>query len=370
MVSDHAAPPALQVVQAGRELREALGDPERAAQAADRLAGTAESSIARLDQVGAERAIGIALVGEDAEELLAATLSQLGVAGTMFAASEAVGEHGPAEPGALDEPLRRLDATVALLTQPETPAVQGIGAPPASANVADAVAALQRQLGRTIDEIIARSTKVIGGSLTGIHDRGPEALRNAWDLVNQKLHLDQIGGKLAKLGLRAFRSALAMLARIVPAGWLTGIRAQVDRMIAAVDERGPGKAAVAVAIGADRLAELRLDQSGSDPAKLDRGTGDLAELATKYGKLMDLCGSIGTAIGLSVKLTAVLRLAVPQLAVIILAAHLLVIGSVIVLGRDHLDAGPDLGNAGDEQGGDDVRGLVRGARTIVAEATA
>jgi hypothetical protein len=366
MVQESAARSTLQVVQAGRDLRDALGDPEELARAADRLASTAESTIAELDR--ADAAPGIALVPEDAEDLLAATLSQLGVAGTMFAASEAVGEHGPAAPGALDDSLRRLDETVSLLARPQTPAAQGISAPTVarSGTVAEALAALERQLARTVEDIVGRSTKVIDGSLTGIHDRGPDAVRKAWDLVNSKLHLDQLGGKLASIGLRAFRSALEMLARIVPAAWLAALRERIDQLIAGVDKQGPARTVVGLAIGASAPAlPAGLDQSTLDTAKLDRGTGDLVELGAKYGKLMDLCGGIGTAVGLAAKLTVALRLAIPQLGVIILSAHVLVVGTVLVLGRDHIDAGIDSGTT-PEPG----HGLVRGVRTIVAEATA
>lgn len=363
-MAEDAARSSQLVAQAGRDLRDALGEPERERRAVDRLAEIATSNIELIDQTVAERAAaGVAAVPEDTEALLAATLSQLDVAGTMFAASEAVGEHGPARPQALAESLGRSDTTVALLTTPSIAATSV--APTASATVADALAALQRQLGRTVEDLIGRTTTVISGSLTGIHDRGPEQVRKAWDLLNQKLHLDELGGKLCRIGLRAFRAALALLARVVPAKWLTGIRANVDRLIADVDRRGAGKTAVGLALGADRLAELaKLDPSTLDIVKLDRGTGDLTELGTRYGKLMDLCGGIGTAIGVAAKLTTVLRLTIPQLGVIILSAHVLVIGSVLVLGRDHVDAGVDTGS------GDGGHGLVRGVRTIVAEATA
>lgn len=362
MVHDHAARSTLQVVQAGRDLRAALGDPDRLAEAAQRLADTAETTIARLDRVAVTSVVpGVGQVPEDAAELLAATLSQLGVAGTMFAASDAVGEQGPAEPSALDEPLRRLDATVSLLIQPLPPTPQGIVAAARSASVPEAVAALEKQLARTVDDIVARSTKVIGGSLSGIHDKGPQAVREAWDMINEKLHLDQIGGKLAKLGLRAFRAALAMLSRIVPAAWLTSVRERVDRLIASVDKGGPGKAVVGIVLGADALAEpTRLDQSTLDTERLDKATADLAELAAKYGRLMDLCGGVATAVGLASKLTVVLRLAVPQLGILIMAAHVLVVGGVVTLGRDHIDAGVDEP--------DDGRGMVHGVRSIVAAA--
>lgn len=371
MGTQDAARSTAPVVQAGRDLRDALDDPDRAAAAAKLLAGAAEASIAALDRLGELHAAGVAMVPDDTETLLAAALSQLGVAGTMFAASEAVGEHGPAEPGALDEPLRRLDATVGLLTAPRPPAA-GVVPLAASTSVAAAVASLERQLERTVDDIVARSTKVIGGSLTGIHDRGPAEVRKAWDTVNEKLHLDQFGGKLAKIGLRAFRGALTLLARIVPARWLTGIRAGVDRLIANVDEHGPAKAAVGAAIGADRLAALpRLDQSTLDTAKLDRGRDDLVELDAKYGRLMDMCAGIGTAIGVAAKLTLALRFTIPQLALLITGAHLLVVAGVLVLGRDHIDAGVDPAEqpGADDGAADEGRGLVRGVRTILAEAT-
>ena len=372
MGTDHAARSAEPVLRAGQELRAALDDPARAALAAARLAEEAEAGIVRLDRLGAATGTaGLAPVREDAETVLAATLSQLGVAGTMFAASEAVGEHGPADPGALDAQLRRVEMTMTLL---QAPAAQGIAPVAASsATVADAVAALDRQLERTVEAIVARSTKVIGGSLTGIHARGPDAVRQAWDMVNAKLHLDEFGGKLAKLGLRALRSALAMLARILPARWLAGVRAGVDRLIANVDEHGPGKAMIGTVLGADRLAPVpRADQSTLDKARLDQGTGDLVELDAKYGRLMDLCGGIGTGIGLAAKFSVVLRLSIPQLGVLIMAAHLLVVAGVLVLGRDHIDAGVagDGGQDGADGAADDNRGLVRGVRSIVAEATA
>jgi hypothetical protein len=355
MLSDTTA--TLEVARAGHDLRDALGDPAALALAADRLAAAAETSI---DRPAPPAAAGVAFVPEDAADLLAAALSRLEVAGTLFAASEAVGEHGPARPDALDEPLRRLDTTVAMLGAPE--AAPGLAATAAvrSASVPEAAAALEKQLGRTVEEIVGRSAKVIGGCLTGVHDRGPEAIRKAWDLVDEKLHLSEIGGKLASLGLRALRGALGMLAKLVPAQWLADLRERIDQLIATVDKSGPARTAVAMVLGAATPARLPADRSTLDSAKLDRGTGELAELATGYGKLMDLCGGIGTAIGLAGKVTVALRLAIPQLGVLILAAHVLVVGSVVVLGRDHIDAVAT--------GTEDRHGLVRGVRTIVAEA--
>jgi len=132
-------------------------------------------------------------------------------------------------------------------------------------------------------------------------------------------------------------------------------------------------------LGADKLAELgRIDQSTLDKARLDRGTGDLAELDAKYGRLMDLCGGIGSGIGLAAKFTVVLRLTIPQLGVLIMAAHQLVVAGVLVLGRDHIDAGVTADDAQDDKPDKDTdkdtdldgRGFVRGVRSIVAAATA
>lgn len=329
------------VLRAGRVLRDALDDPGQRALAVTRLALAGERSIGAFDGATAQafESTGVPAGGEPPEErtvdVLAAALGQLDVATTLLAASSAVGEREAPDRTALDQPLRRLGTTVEVLAGLESAPPQRFqDDSPRTSTVDNAVDALRSGVTTAFDAIVKRSSEVAAASITGIRDGGPRALADGWRWAKQNLKLDKIGGKLAKLGLRAVRGALRILYRLLPSDRLDAIQDRVERLVTTADAGSPALAMVGAALGADeaaRTADAALDDRSGDPAKLAAATSALTALAARHGKVMDLCGGIATAIGFATALTGF-----GGLPVLLLGAHLGLLGTVVVIGRQYV----------------------------------
>ncbi|GAA1965038.1 hypothetical protein [Amycolatopsis minnesotensis] len=334
------------VVRAGRALRDALDDPERRALAATRLAFAGERGIGVFDETTAQAfaSTGVpdraAPQAELTVDVLAAALGQIDVANTLLAASTAVGEQGAPNRTALDQPLRRAGRTVELLADLNTPPVHHFRAePPTSSTVDDAMHILRAKVTTTFDAIVTRSSEVVAASITGIRDGGPGALADGWRWAKQNLKLDEIGGKLAKLGLRALRGALRILYRLLPSDRLEAIQERVERLVTTAEAGSPALALLGAALGADetaRTAASALDARPADAGRLDDATSALTALGARHGKVMDLCGGIATAIGFATTLTGLAGLGAPGVHVIVLGAHLGLLGAVVVIGREYV----------------------------------
>ncbi|WP_410592761.1 hypothetical protein [Amycolatopsis sp. lyj-23] len=331
---------AASVLTAGLDFRDALGGPGLEL-ATDRLALAAEQSLSQFDETAAMAFDGLGAQPtperrqEAADEVLASALGQFQVANTLLAASIAVGEEGEAEPSALDESLQQLDRTVAVLAvaPPEDPPS------PDSATEKGAVLALCNQLSKTLEELTKRSLDVVTESITGIRDGGPKPMQDMWDWVKEKVRSDEIGGRLAKLGLRALQGAVDLLNRVVPSERLAAVRERVERLVRSAADGSPGLATLGVVLGADEAARgcrEKLDRSGLDPGKLGAATGELVELGGKHAKVMDLCAWIGTAVSLAAPVTLFVKLVIPHLHLILLGVHVLLVAAVVVIGREYV----------------------------------
>jgi len=332
------------VARAGRDLRDALGDPDRLVLASQRLVGAAELSISQFDQIAAAAYQWLGGRSTDPErepavdELLAAALSQIEVANTLLAASHAVGEQGAVASTALDQQLVQLDHAVNLLSESDVQPIQRFqgDVPVASSTVEEVVAALSRQALTTLDAMTAQSTDVLIRSVTVIHDGGPAKIKEAWNWANENLRLDQIGGKLARLGLRALHAALQLLEKVFPRARLAAIENDVEQLI---KDMTPGRTVsvmVGAALGVPAVREwVReiLGRPGLDRDRLAVGTEELVALSAQHTRRLDLWSGISTAIGAARTLTVVVRIALPHLGLIIMGANLVVVGAVLTVGR-------------------------------------
>lgn len=320
------------VLRAGKELSAAADTASRES-AADRLAKAAERSIAQFDSTVVQGFDGAVLpvpvlVTEDARDVLAAALQQLQVVNTVFAASRVLDRDDEADREVLAIQLGEFESAVSLAGAAENSSVFGF-APAPVATAAD----FRKLVAEAYAGFASRSAKTIVTSFSGIRDRGPGAVRDAWSWVNEKLELDKIGGRLVKLGLRALLGVLRLLSRLVPAARTDSVQQRVERLIDAVDRGSPTAALAGAAIGADeaaRRSDALLCKEELDADHLGTGALDLGALTAKHGRTMDLCDGVAAAIGIAAKFTT----AVPQLPMLVLGAQVLLIASVVVIGRD------------------------------------
>jgi hypothetical protein len=327
------------VALAGHDLRDALANPDRLDTAVAQLVGAGERSIALFDETAVQAFdhAGVPEAGPapSADELVTGALGQLSVANTMFAASRAVGEYGEPEPAELDRSLLALDDTVSVLREdrvrPAEPAV--------TPGTGSSGARFVEQLRATLDAVTARSAEIVVQSVVGIGSGGPDALRKAWNWATEAVHLDEIGGKLTRLGLRALHGALGVLAKVFPSARMAELRADLHRLIEESKDGAVLPSVLGTVLGVPgpvRDAERTLRATGSAGTALAAATEELVRLDARHDEQMRVWNAIGTAIGVARSVTTVVKIAVPYLGVLILGAHLLVLGAVVTIGRGYV----------------------------------
>ncbi|MEV4621265.1 hypothetical protein AB0J74_21485 [Asanoa sp. NPDC049573] len=329
------------VHQAGRDLQAAIAAGQGYAEAEERLVAAIESGLGRAETRRAA-------VPDDPEAVLATVAGQLRLSEVALAASGATRAPQP-----LDTALAGLRRTA-----PEPPH-RATPERVASHDLVEAVAALRTRLAATLDAIATGTADVVAGPLKNIAGKAPAQWKEAWEKVSKQLFLDNIGGRLVRLGLRALSAAFGALHRLVDAAWLETAR---DRLVALADragETGAGAAMLGGVIGAERArveADGLLAATGLDLGRLDGGTEALAALADRFDSVISKLAIAQAAVGGILVVQGHLGLAVPWLPLALLGAELLVGAVAVALAIDYVDTTVNVGR-------------VRGARLIIQDAT-
>ncbi|MEV4536354.1 hypothetical protein AB0J82_21445 [Asanoa sp. NPDC049518] len=343
------------VHRAGRDLQDALAAGEGHDDAAERLARSIESGLADLRRVEtgffetaspeAERTTA------DPDTLLAVVAGQLRLSEVALAAGGAVADTD------LDTALADLRHTTLTLDEPARHrAFEHVRT--VSHDLPEAVETLRDRLGKTLDAIATGTADVVAGPLKSIAGKAPAQWKEAWEKVSKQLFLDNIGGRLVRLGLRALSAALDALRRLVDATWLETAR---DRLVALADragEAGAGAALLGGVIGAERAREeaaTLLTATGLDLGRLDGGTEALEALADRFESVIGKLALAQAAVGGMFVVQGHLGLAVPWLPLALLGAELLIGAVAVVLAIDYIDTTVSVGR-------------VRGARLILQDA--
>jgi hypothetical protein len=352
---------ALAVVDAGHQLRAALPDPVEKAAAADRLAATIERSLAILT-----RAETIAFAAEDAateiaaeqpEDVLGLVAGKLRIAEVALAAGAAVDDRAPDADRGLAEALASLRVTAHALERPGDVRAFAAAAKQVSADLPSASATFQQTVTETLDSITTRASGTLTGPLRTLGKLSPEAARRAWEQAKARLPLDNLGGRLVRLGVRALASALQALNRLLKAEWLESARRKLIELSDRVADYGAVPAALGwvlgvAAVNADVAAAVA--RPGLEIDRLDAGSDALRTLAVRFGEAMDLVALAQSAVG-GIGAVKLIGLAIPHLTAVLMGAELLLGAVVVVLALDYVDSPP-------------ITGWVEGARAIIRQA--
>lgn len=305
------------------------GDVERAA---DRL----ELNARRAVDVS-ERGFGPEEAPED-DELLAVALTQLSIGSALCQAEHTFLTRNGAT--ALDSVSSSLESTADLLENLEAPPAQVLGF--------DSVDGLNQSVleagQATLDEMAASAADVAAATLNRlakpIIDRVPDDLK-------ENLGAD-LPGRLAGIALRAVRRGLELLQRLVNLELVERIRADIDNVL---DRLGKGQDRTVLAgwaIGVTSVRAGLVEPADGAGTALRR---ELDELAARFAKLCKLLRRIALVVaGLGATL-AFIHVTLPHAAAITAIGLVVVLGAVIVLGRDYT-------------GANDLPGRVRGVRLL------
>jgi hypothetical protein len=349
------------VLAAARHLQRGLGGDSR----------QRESAVARLEEAarlglngdgpGFRQGFADETADLTTEDVLADALLQLSTAGTLLAAEQAM----EGDRAALDTAVGALARVDTLLTeQAAGPAAFGFAGPEQhSEDLASAIVTLREQANGTVSEILQEAANVTGTVFEALKNKGPilAAIGTALDRLGEWVPLNEVGGRLLKLGLQVLEKAFGLLGRILPGGAaLEEIKAGVRRLVERLDDgitpselllglvlrAGDVRTGVAVTLARPSLVTTRLDEA----------TDALRHLSARFADVMGGVAATTVAVAsLSGLLLGQLG-AVAQLPVLAVTGFVLVLAVVLVLAGDHLDSFP-------------LPGRVRGVREILEGAT-
>lgn len=326
-----------------RSVREARADTETAA---DRLELQARRTIDSPVQ-------GFDAAGEPAteEDVLSEALSQIGIGLTLVSAQSALEK--PEGVAQLDASISSLESTAETIESGtgNGAGVHGFDTAPGGVLLPVPDAAIQ-----SLDEMSASAAEVA----TGLLDKARQPLLLA---IPEKLrdpiadHVSAHAGRLLRWGLRAVRRGLDLLLSMVDLTLVEKARDKLDQVLAGLQRGDDVRALMSVAIGAEglRAALAQAPKPEKDPQERRETVTRLAQLSERFGRLCGVLRQIAAVLAGLAGALALVSVALPHATAVTLAGLSIVLGAVVILGRDYT-------------GATDLPGRVRGVRLLVEEA--
>jgi hypothetical protein len=324
-----------------RAIRAGGSNVERAAERLERQAAAVVSnSVAGFDTN--------AQVPLSDEELLADSLSQFSIGLTLVAAESATSDGAGTEQ--LDAAIATLDRTADDLEaggSEESP-VRGFDTRPNGErlSVIDAALAALDEMAETAATVV---TSLLNRALRPLIEHLPENLRNTLAELNSDLV-----GRFVGWGLRAVRRGLDLLLSMVDIPAVEGARDRIDQVLSRLGQGSDPAVLAGWAIGVEDVRDSFGTVPATDPSPEDEDlVAKLAELASRYSALCTLLKRIAVIITSLAAALALIQVALPHSLAVTAAGLGLVLGALIVLGRDYT-------------GVNDLPGRIHGVRLLVA----
>jgi hypothetical protein len=281
------------------------------------------------------------------EELLADSLSQFSIGLTLVAAESAASDAVGTDQ--LDAAIANLDSTADALEAggSEDSGVRAFDTHPNGERlgVIDAALAALDEMAETAATVV---NSLLNRALRPLIELLPEDLRNALARLNGDLP-----GRFVKWGLRAVRRGLDMLLSLVELPAVEGVRDGINQVLGRLGQSSDAAVLAGRAIGVDDVRE----SFSTAPATLASAENEdlvakLADLANRYSSLCKLLKRIAVIITSLAAALALIHVALPYSVAVTTAGLGLVLGALIVLGRDYT-------------GANDLPGRIHGVRLLV-----
>lgn len=274
------------------------------------------------------------------ESLLREALIQFEVGATLCAAEKA----RAGRTGDLTSAAAQLDQAADTMDNLDASAsgLRGFDATTFTASTTDAALLALDEMAASASQV---ADKVLGKTFKPLLDKVPQELRDVLGEVAEP-------GGLLRWAMRAVRKGIELLTRLVDLPLLETARERVDDILARLGKGEDSAVIAGSVIGADGVRAW-LHEAGPAP---DGTTlvGELADVAERYGRLCTLLGRVAVAITGLAALLAALQITMAHAAAITAVGLAMVLGVLVVLGRDHT-------------GANDVPGGVRGVRLLIEE---
>lgn len=286
-------------------------------------------------------------IGPADEVVLAECLSQLSIGTTLLTAESALTTPSGISPDALRAAVASLDDTTRALADETAPPPTPRRFDTSLGGVTlDVRAATVAALDEMSEAAATAATALVDRAMKPLVESVPETVRTVAE------NLLPSGGQLAQWGLRAVQRGLELLTTLVDLETIDRLRDRIDDVLRRLGQGEDTTVLLGAAIGADAVRDALAPQDPSSPPTDDALVAELARLAARYERVCRLLRRVaGALVGVAAALAS-FGVVSPQVAALSALGFVVVLGAVIVLGRDHT-------------GATDLPGRTRGVRLIV-----
>jgi hypothetical protein len=351
------------VLQAGTNLRDLLdGDQRQRKDAVTQLeraaqrhqTGGADYRGFMFSEIEKTAAVDKGIGNRATGDVLASIMNDLNMSSMLMAAGQSVGEIGPQKDRkVLDETLLKLGNSTRTIersmigggSQPGRFGFAGEAPAPKvkSVDLPAAIANFQKNSEAALTVLIEGARDAVMSII--------EALANI-DIVKVTEALGKIGGGISGLprvgllfrqGVELLSSALDSLSRFVGKDLIAKVKEQVAKIWEDLKEGKYVSQTVAWAFGVDAAREdivQILKSEGLKESSLDEASNAFTQLGVAFKENMGLLQGIAGAVAIAGTLLLWVPGVGPQLTLVAASIYLLILGAVVLIGRDYTDSGP------------------------------
>jgi hypothetical protein len=287
-----------------------------------------------------------------AEDTLASISADLHVANVLVAAGETVGETGArAAPHLLDEAILRLDNTTQAVEQSLPDPLRRFGftedvsgsQPVEAPDLSSATESFRQNTDKALNSFVNDAKGAAGKAISALSGIDSKQVLDAISKLGGAVEAPREIGLLFKRGIKKLMAAIAALTRLMGSKALAGIKDEVKQFWEDAQKNKPIDRLLGWAIGVEaarvHVTEV-LAADGLGQEALGKGSIEMGKLPAMFKGNMEIAGSMAVAVTFTGTLVAWLAPGIGGSVLLIAALiDVLILASIILMGRDYTDSG-------------------------------
>ena len=289
------------------------------------------------------------------ENALATVMVDLDMSAMLMSAAQSVGEVGTDKPSlSLEQMVSNLETSTQtaedLLRRPDGGDAERLAfdetprpVTATSANLDSAIQKFRNTAEETFKALLENSKDVLLSVIKALSKLKIDDLTNALSAIGAGIEALPKIGRLFRRGLEIFAEAINSLTSLLGHDLIQQVRQQIESIWEKLKTGAYAEAPIIWAFGVDVVRgeiDKILASDGLEVTTLDQASTELAQLAAGFERNTGLLKGIASAVALAGTFLFLIPTAGPQIALTAASIYVVILGALILIGRDYTDVGP------------------------------